>query len=186
MWFTILGLVLILQRGIFTVKVTFFDHVTQGFVFVIFHNIKSKWNKFKWEILDNSNYDNFHGDGDFSHEYVIMHKYFGKKTRNVKNEYISFYIQLNMFSCMTISYTSCQCLGPQILSLVKTKNQPIGKKKFIFLAPFLNGFCSLQKNYILYYLIKCIIWTLPNIIYALLMKENWSQLHSLLHSFWFL
>jgi hypothetical protein len=26
-----------------------------------------------------SNYDNFHGGGDFSHAYVIMHKYFGKK-----------------------------------------------------------------------------------------------------------
>jgi hypothetical protein len=28
--------------------------------------------------LDNSNYDNFHGGGDFSRGYVIMHKYFGK------------------------------------------------------------------------------------------------------------
>jgi hypothetical protein len=51
-----------------------------------------KWNKFKWEILDNSNYDHFHGGGDFSRAYVIMHKYFGRKTKNVKNEYISFYI----------------------------------------------------------------------------------------------
>ncbi len=40
-------------------------------------------------ILDNSTYDNFHGSGDFSHAYVIMHKYFGKN--NAKNEYISFY-----------------------------------------------------------------------------------------------
>jgi hypothetical protein len=30
-------------------------------------------------ILDNSNYDNFHGGGDFSHVYLIMHTYFGKK-----------------------------------------------------------------------------------------------------------
>jgi hypothetical protein len=29
--------------------------------------------------LDNSNYDNFYGGGDFSHEYVIMQKYFGEK-----------------------------------------------------------------------------------------------------------
>jgi hypothetical protein len=28
--------------------------------------------------LDNSNYDNFHGGGDFSHAYAIMHKYFDK------------------------------------------------------------------------------------------------------------
>jgi hypothetical protein len=29
--------------------------------------------------LDDENYDNFHGGGDFSHAYVIMLKYFGKK-----------------------------------------------------------------------------------------------------------
>jgi hypothetical protein len=27
--------------------------------------------------LDNSNYDNLHGGGDFSRAYVIIHKYFG-------------------------------------------------------------------------------------------------------------
>jgi len=27
-------------------------------------------------MLDNSNYDSFHGGGGFSHVYVIMHKYF--------------------------------------------------------------------------------------------------------------
>jgi len=32
-----------------------------------------------WEILDNSNNNKFHGGADFSHAYVIMHKYFGKK-----------------------------------------------------------------------------------------------------------
>ncbi len=31
------------------------------------------------KILDNSNYDNLQDGGDFSHAYVIMHKYFGKK-----------------------------------------------------------------------------------------------------------
>jgi hypothetical protein len=79
LWFTILRLGLILQRGIFIIKVPFFDHRTQGLCFCYLPNIKSKWNKFKWENLDNSNYDNFHGGDDFSHEYVIMHKYFGKK-----------------------------------------------------------------------------------------------------------
>jgi hypothetical protein len=52
---------------------------TQGLCFCYLSTIKSKWNKFKWEILDNSNYDNFHGSGDFSHTSVIMHKYLGKK-----------------------------------------------------------------------------------------------------------
>jgi len=72
--------------GIFTIKVPFFDHMIQGFCFCYLPNIECKWNKFKWEILDNSNYDNFHGGGDFSHAYVIMHKYFGKKTRNVEKK----------------------------------------------------------------------------------------------------
>ncbi len=63
--------------GIFIIKVSLFDHKTQGLCFCDFLNIKFKWNKFKWEILDNLNYDNFHGGGDFSHAYVIMHKYFG-------------------------------------------------------------------------------------------------------------
>ncbi len=31
------------------------------------------------KILDNSNYDNLHGGGDFSHAYVVMYKYFCKK-----------------------------------------------------------------------------------------------------------
>jgi hypothetical protein len=60
--------------------------------------------------------------------YVIMHKYFVKKIKNVKNEHISFYIQLNMFPCMKISFTFCQHLGPQILSLMNRKNQLNGKK----------------------------------------------------------
>jgi hypothetical protein len=29
--------------------------------------------------IGNSNYDNLHGGGDFSHAYVVMHKYFGKQ-----------------------------------------------------------------------------------------------------------
>ncbi len=63
-----------------------------------------------------------------------------------------------MFSCMKISCTFCQFLGPQILSLVNTKNQPNGKKESFSLLPFLNEFCSLQSFYIIYYLIKCIIY----------------------------
>jgi hypothetical protein len=33
------------------------------------------------KILDNSNYDHLHGGGDFLHVYIIMHKYFGKKSK---------------------------------------------------------------------------------------------------------
>jgi len=61
---------------------TLFWNKVQGFCFYYLPNIKSKHNRFKWEILDNSNYDN--GGGDFSHAYVIMHKYFGKKSEMQK------------------------------------------------------------------------------------------------------
>jgi len=50
-------------------------------LFLLSFKSKSKWNKFKWEILDNLNYDNFHGGGVFSHPYVIMHKYFVKNPK---------------------------------------------------------------------------------------------------------
>jgi hypothetical protein len=70
--------------GIFIIRVSLFDHKTQGLCFCYLSNIESKWNKFKGEIFDNSNYDNFHGGHDFSHAYVIMHKYFGKKPRMQK------------------------------------------------------------------------------------------------------
>ncbi len=43
-------------------------------------------------------YDNFHGGGDFLHVYVIVYKYFGKKTKNAENDYINFYKKLDMFS----------------------------------------------------------------------------------------
>jgi hypothetical protein len=65
--------------GIFTIKVPLFHHKTQGVCFCYLPNIKSKWNKFKWEILDNSHNDNFHGGGDLSHAYVIMHNSLVKK-----------------------------------------------------------------------------------------------------------
>ncbi len=53
-----------------------------------------------------------------------------------------------MFSCMKISCTFCQHLGPQILSLVNKKNQQNGGKKPFSLLPFQNGFSSLQNSYI--------------------------------------
>ncbi len=34
-------------------------------LFCYLPNTMSTWNKFKCKILDNSNYANFHGDGDF-------------------------------------------------------------------------------------------------------------------------
>ncbi len=40
--------------------------------------------------LDNWNYDNLHGGGDFSHAYVSMPNILVKKIK-IKNEYISFY-----------------------------------------------------------------------------------------------
>ncbi len=73
-----------MSMGIFTIKVPFFDHSTQGLCFYYLLNIDYKWNKFKWEVLDSSNYDNFHGGNDFSHAYVIMHKYFCKKPKMQK------------------------------------------------------------------------------------------------------
>jgi hypothetical protein len=39
---------------------------------------------YEWKILNNSNYDNFHGGGDFSHAYVIIHTCFGKKLKMQK------------------------------------------------------------------------------------------------------
>jgi len=65
--------------GIFRIKAPLFGHKTQRFYFCYLQNIKFKWKQFKWKILDNSNYDNLHGGGDFSHAYVIMNKYFCKK-----------------------------------------------------------------------------------------------------------
>ncbi len=47
--------------------------------------------------MDNSNYAHFHGGGDFSDAYVIMHEYFGKILQLQKNEYISFYKLLHNF-----------------------------------------------------------------------------------------
>ncbi len=53
--------------------------------------------------MENSNYDNSYDGSDFSHAYVIVHEYFDKKTKNGKNECISFYRQLDML------IISCTC-----------------------------------------------------------------------------
>jgi hypothetical protein len=68
----------LLIKGIYKIRVPLFGHRFQGHFFYHLPNIKSTWNKFNWIILDNWNYGNFHGGGDFSHAYFIMHKYFGK------------------------------------------------------------------------------------------------------------
>jgi hypothetical protein len=65
--------------GPLTVGVPLFGHMTQEFCFCYLPNIKSTWNNFKCKILDNTNYVKFHGGGDFSHVYVILHQYFDKK-----------------------------------------------------------------------------------------------------------
>ncbi len=39
----------LIMMSIFTIKVTFFRHKTQGFCFCYLSNIKFKWNKFKWK-----------------------------------------------------------------------------------------------------------------------------------------
>jgi hypothetical protein len=66
-----------------------------------------------WKF-DNSNYDNSYDSGDFSYACVIMHQYFGKKSKNVKNDFISSYKQLYMFFGMIISWTCDLHLWPQI------------------------------------------------------------------------
>jgi len=60
--------------------------------------------------LDNSNYDNFHGGGDFSHAYVIMHKYLGKKL-NAKGENITFICNLTCFLAWKILAHFVNTLG---------------------------------------------------------------------------
>jgi len=125
--------------GIFTIRVPFFGHKTQGFCFCYFPNIKSTWNKCKWKILDNSNYDNFHSGGDFSHGYVIMHKYFGKKPKMQK---ISTYIFVYNLTCfmhenflhmlLTFGATNCKQVNEYI------KNQPKWQIKWIVLLTTLS------------------------------------------------
>jgi hypothetical protein len=78
--------------------VPLFGYKIQELSFCYLPNIKSTSNKFKWKILDNSNYDNFHGGGDFSHAYVIMHKYSSKKLKMQKWILEFLNLQFDMFS----------------------------------------------------------------------------------------
>ncbi len=112
--------------------VPLFGHKIQEFYFLYVPSVESTWNQFKCENLDSSNYDNSYDSGDFSYACVIMHQYVGKKTKNVKNGYISFYKQLYMFFCMTISWAFDLHLWPQILNLVNTNNQPNGQNSNLF------------------------------------------------------
>jgi hypothetical protein len=73
---------------------------------------------------------------------------------------------------MKISYTFFQHLGPQILSLVNTKNQPNGEKKSFFLLPFQNGFCSFQNSYIVYYLSNALYEHCQTYMYTLFIHER--------------
>ncbi len=61
-------------------------------------------------------------------------------------------------------------LGAKILTLMNIKNQLNDpKKKSFCLLPFQNAFCSFQNSSFLYYLIKCITWTLPKCMHYLYM-----------------
>jgi hypothetical protein len=70
----------LLERDIYNWGTTFWTQDPRT-LFLLFPNTKSTRNKFKCKLLDNSNYANFHGGGDFSHAYVIMHQYCGKKPK---------------------------------------------------------------------------------------------------------
>jgi hypothetical protein len=99
-----------------------------------------------------------------------------------------FYKQLDLYSCMKISCTCCQHSGPQIWSLMNTKNQPNCKKRNCFLcSPFGMDYVAFkilyhtlfnQMHYMNISKYKC--------MHYLSMKDNWSQLHYLIHSFLFL
>jgi hypothetical protein len=88
---------------IFKIRVSLFGHKIQELCFCYLPNIKSTLNKFKWKIHANLNYDKFHGGSDFSHAYVIMHKYFGKNKKCKKWIHEFLYLQLDMFSYIKIS-----------------------------------------------------------------------------------
>jgi hypothetical protein len=67
-------------------RVSLFGHMTQGLWFYSLSNIKSTWNPFKCENLDNS-----YGGGDFFACVCNYASIISWKNRNAKNEYISFY-----------------------------------------------------------------------------------------------
>jgi len=144
--------------------VPLFGHKTQGLCFCYLPNIKFTWNRIEVKKLNSSNLWSFAWWWWFFYMCMYLCINILVKIWKFGNEYISFNIQLNMFFSMKNSYTCCWQLGPQILSLMNIKNQPNGKKNESFsLQPFQNGLCNLQNSCIVYYLIKCIIWTLSNI-----------------------
>jgi hypothetical protein len=108
------------------VRVPFFGHKTQGLHCCYLPNYT--WNQFKCESFDNS-----YGGGDFSHAYVIMHQYFGKKPKMKKKKKNS--KQVDKF-----------------LSLAGTKNQLDGKiNNFFPCSPF-------EMNYLTFkILVPCMI-----------------------------
>jgi hypothetical protein len=57
-----------------------FGNKIQGLHFCHLPNINSTWNQFTSKNMNNS----YGGIGDFSHVYVIMHQYFGKKNKMQK------------------------------------------------------------------------------------------------------
>jgi hypothetical protein len=73
---------------------------------------------------------------------------------------------------MIISHTCCQHLGPSNLNLVNIKTQKMAQKKSFSLKPFWNLFCILQKIYIIYYLVKLIIWKFPYIDVHIIIHEK--------------
>jgi len=89
--------------------VTIFGQRIQGLCFCYLLNTKFTWNKFKCKILNNLNHTNFHGGGDFSHMYVIMHQYFVKKlemqklnTSNFTNNLTCFFAWLLLYMLSTL------------------------------------------------------------------------------------
>ncbi len=92
-WFIISSL----QLGTFAVGLLFFGQRIQRLCFCYLLNTKFTWNKFKCKILNKSNYINFHGGGDFSYMYVIMHQHFGKKSEMQKMNTSKFTNNLTCF-----------------------------------------------------------------------------------------
>ncbi len=99
-WFIISSL----QLGTIVVGLLFFGQRIQGLCFCYLLNTKFTWNKFKCKILNNLNHTNFHGGGDFSHMYVIMHQYFVKKLEMQKLNTSNFTNNLTCFLAWLLLY----------------------------------------------------------------------------------
>ncbi len=73
-----------------------------------------------------------------------------------------------MFFYMKTSYTCCQHLGPQIISLVNAKNQPNGKKRNHFFC------CPFRMDYIAF---KILIFILINQMHYLNIAKHTCMHH---------